>query len=599
MKYLTTFFLTLCWVSIAVSQDITLKFTGRFSNGDYVRMDSVQVENISKEWKETLFFPDTVLILSAVTGINEANNVGLSLKAYPNPCEGLSSVYLQLDKPDDVRMEMFSLSGQRLATFCRGLDAGNYLFEVALNTSQVFLLTVHTSHADRSIKLMNIGDGGRNAIVLKGKVSKAAENMDSKQSFHAGDVLRYTGYITYDNNVVASQQILQAQKVSENFLLIFTVNMQSHDLPQVKTDTISDITETIALCGGNVIYDGNHAVMSRGVCWSTSHNPTIVDQHTSDGSEVGMFKSVISGLIAGTTYYVRAYATNANGTAYGEERILVTLKQKWTDGVLPGLFSVSETKQVRFSQGNLQYSNLGEHVVATGDTVPGTWRFATNQFDTIGEKNLKASSTYTGWIDLFGRGTSGYEKHYPYMNDTFNYCYPTSNIAGTYYDWGIYNTISNGGGEKSFGGIWYTLSMEEWQYLMWKRSDANKKMTMATIEGVRGVVLLPDLFNKPPDVGFVSDNIDTNVNVYTKSDWNKMENAGALFIPACGVIYNGVFYDKNVSCYIYSSTGYYSSSSSGVCFSMPLFTFKGGFGGAMICEHYQKLSVRLVQDVRK
>ena len=195
MKYLTTFFLTLCWVSIAVSQDITLKFTGRFSNGDYVRMDSVQVENISKEWKETLVFPDTVLTLSALTGVNEANNVGLSLKAYPNPCEGFSSVYLQLDKPDYVRMEMFSLSGQRLATFCRGLDAGNYLFEVALNTSQVFLLTVHTSHADRSIKLMNIGDGGRNAIVLKGKVSKAAENMDSKQSFHAGDVLRYTGYI--------------------------------------------------------------------------------------------------------------------------------------------------------------------------------------------------------------------------------------------------------------------------------------------------------------------------------------------------------------------------------------------------------------------
>lgn len=133
---------------------------------------------------------------------------------------------------------------------------------------------------------------------------------------------------------------------------------------------------------------------------------------------------------------------------------------------------------------------------------------------------------------------------------------------------------------------------------MWKRSDANKKMTMATIEGVRGVVLLPDLFNKPPDVGFVSDNIDTNVNVYTKSDWNKMENAGALFIPACGVLNNGLFYRKNVSCYTYSSTGY-SESSTGVCFSMPLFSFKGGFGGAVICEHYQKLSVRLVQDVRK
>lgn len=65
---------------------------------------------------------------------------------------------------------------------------------------------------------------------------------------------------------------------------------------------------------------GGSSVTARGVCWSTSHNPTVNDSHTSEGSGTGRFSSNISGLATGTTYYVRAYATNSVGTAYGEER---------------------------------------------------------------------------------------------------------------------------------------------------------------------------------------------------------------------------------------------------------------------------------------
>ncbi len=95
-------------------------------------------------------------------------------------------------------------------------------------------------------------------------------------------------------------------------------------LPSVTTNTISDITETSAISGGNVISDGGANVTERGVCWSTGQNPTINDSKTIDGDGLGSFISSISGLSSSSTYYLRAYATNSVGTAYGEEVSLKT-----------------------------------------------------------------------------------------------------------------------------------------------------------------------------------------------------------------------------------------------------------------------------------
>ena len=98
----------------------------------------------------------------------------------------------------------------------------------------------------------------------------------------------------------------------------------SATLPTVTTSAVSDITETAATCGGMVTDDGYAAVTGRGVCWGTGHNPTVNGSHTSNGSGTGTFTSNITGLAANTTYYVRAYATNSEGTAYGEERSFTT-----------------------------------------------------------------------------------------------------------------------------------------------------------------------------------------------------------------------------------------------------------------------------------
>ncbi len=88
--------------------------------------------------------------------------------------------------------------------------------------------------------------------------------------------------------------------------------------PEVTTSAVSDITQTTAAAGGNVISDGGAEVTARGVCWSTSDNPTIANSSkTSDGTGTGSFTSSLTQLTPGTTYYVRAYATNEAGTAYG------------------------------------------------------------------------------------------------------------------------------------------------------------------------------------------------------------------------------------------------------------------------------------------
>ena len=91
-------------------------------------------------------------------------------------------------------------------------------------------------------------------------------------------------------------------------------------LATLTTTAITFITENSANSGGNISSDGGATVTQRGVCWSTSADPTVVDSHTSDGSGTGAFSSAITGLIDGTLYHVRAYATNSAGTAYGEDR---------------------------------------------------------------------------------------------------------------------------------------------------------------------------------------------------------------------------------------------------------------------------------------
>ena len=110
-------------------------------------------------------------------------------------------------------------------------------------------------------------------------------------------------------------------------------------------------------------------------------------------------------------------------------------------------------------------------------------------------------------------------------------------IDSTNYDWGIYNAISNGGGQDS---LWRTLSADEWHYLIFKRNNAENLYGVASIEGVNGFILLPDNWVSPQGITFKSGIGNAfgeehfSKNKYSTNKWNKMQLAGAVFLPACG-----------------------------------------------------------------
>lgn len=254
-------------------------------------------------------------------------------------------------------------------------------------------------------------------------------------------------------------------------------------------------------------------------------------------------------------------------------------------GAIRALFSIAKDKKVYFSMGNLQYQ-------------PSTkkWRFALNQYDKVGDNNKSISSDfYTGWIDLFGYGTSGWdngsEEYLPtsYYNEPKDYCF--YDLIGDYAkaDWGVYNAISNGGNKV---GLWRTLTAKEWYFLLQSRNNAKSLRGHATVNGIEGVIFLPDNWLAPSGVeAFVSGDI-RNHNVYSLTEWDEMEKSGAVFLPGCGyregieLCYDGLtFYWA--SAFIVSLDNYYEKVNvmyDGSSASFQLYRSNG-------------CSVRLVQDV--
>lgn len=197
------------------------------------------------------------------------------------------------------------------------------------------------------------------------------------------------------------------------------------------------------------------------------------------------------------------------------------------NGASNASFSVSATMQVHFSRGNLQYQ-----------ASTGTWRFAEDQLDYVGDANAAISATNTGWIDLFAYGTSGWnsgvEAYMPYSAswDFQDYLRNVS-LTGSYAeaDWGWHNAITGGGNQTH---MWRTMTAAEWQYLL----NRTGKSGLATIAGtIRGLIILPDNWTAPSGLSFTAHNGTYGYyddNEYTASQWQQLEAAGAIFLPAAG-----------------------------------------------------------------
>ena len=106
--------------------------------------------------------------------------------------------------------------------------------------------------------------------------------------------------------------------------ILYTCSAPNTQLPTISTTSVTGITNNSATSGGNVTSIGASTVTAKGVCWNVSPHPTIANSSTTNGTNTGSFNSSITGLLPNTTYYVRAYATNAQGTNYGNEITFTT-----------------------------------------------------------------------------------------------------------------------------------------------------------------------------------------------------------------------------------------------------------------------------------
>ncbi|MFA4907162.1 MAG: FISUMP domain-containing protein [archaeon] len=137
----------------------------------------------------------------------------------------------------------------------------------------------------------------------------------------------------------------------------------SEKVPELATSEVTDIGRTSATCGGTISSDGGSTITAKGVCWSTGQTPKVSDNKTTDGTGAGSFESEITGLTAGTNYYVRAYATNGDGTGYGS-----AMSFKTDDPIEPGVGTaeVSEITATTAKCGGEVYSDGGSAVIARG-----------------------------------------------------------------------------------------------------------------------------------------------------------------------------------------------------------------------------------------
>ena len=242
--------------------------------------------------------------------------------------------------------------------------------------------------------------------------------------------------------------------------------------------------------------------------------------------------------VADNTTIIDTFVTNkrfeftaANATTMAEKDVQNPPKRI-------GVFSVGAGKKVSFSQGNLQYTQSTD-----------TWRFAAHQYDVIGTDNIQ-DGALADRIDLFGWSANNTTAPFGVSTST-----NAADYAGDFVDWGV-NTISGDAPDT-----WRTLTKEEFDYLMNKRLNAASRLAIAQVNGVNGMILLPDIWQITDEVELKTGLYSTCVADYSvhqsvsEAEWKILENAGAVFLPASGRrsgskiidLYQGIYWTSTIN----------------------------------------------------
>lgn len=237
-------------------QSVTLAFSGRDQNNEYVQLDRVVIANLSRGWQETIAFPDTVYTLSIGVGV-EDYAMKEEVKVMPNPFDGATRVNLGSQESERARITIVDMQGRTYAHFSGTLESGDNYFNICLSTPQVYILTVQTPTRRQSLKMVNTGHGGSDRIQYTGSTYTPRTlqlKATSTHDFLPGDYMRYIGYATIDGVQRQSAVVAQPQSSDETLTLEF---FAADAIPCPGMSTVTD-------------HEGNvyHTVQIGSQCWT-------------------------------------------------------------------------------------------------------------------------------------------------------------------------------------------------------------------------------------------------------------------------------------------------------------------------------------------
>lgn len=194
-----------------------------------------------------------------------------------------------------------------------------------VSTTEVTEITISTATTGGIIS-----DDGGATVTARGVCWSKSENptiADSNTNDGTGAGSFTSNLTDLEPNTTYYVRAYATNSAGTGYGSVMSFKTHGISMPVLTTMAVTDITQTTAISGGEITSDGGATVTARGVCWSTSQNPTISDSKTEDGTGAGSFTSSISGLVPNTGYYVRAYATNSAGTGYGSAMSFTTLEE--------------------------------------------------------------------------------------------------------------------------------------------------------------------------------------------------------------------------------------------------------------------------------
>jgi uncharacterized protein (TIGR02145 family) len=256
MKKLILFSLFLLGSIALWGQSVTLTFTGQDQNGNHVQLDRVVIANLTRNWQETIAFPDTVYTLSIGVGV-ENYMLKEEMKVMPNPFDGATRVNLSAPANEQALLTIVDMQGRIFARYNTELAAGDNYFNISLSTPQMYILTVQTPTRRQSLKMVNTGHGGSDRIMFTGSTYNPRTLQlkgTSTHDFLPGDYMRYIGYANISNITRQSAVIAQPQSYDEALSMEF---FAADAVPCPGMPTIAD-------------HEGNvyHTVQIGSQCWT-------------------------------------------------------------------------------------------------------------------------------------------------------------------------------------------------------------------------------------------------------------------------------------------------------------------------------------------